>query len=153
MGDKRTALFLNDMLSRRYKRWGVPVSLSTRSHFVHKNFVRKEVLLAWCAGVFEGEGCVTLRANTKGGIRQYPLAAVAQKDRRLLDKFQLILGFGKIYKSRTASKCYYWQVTSSADVLRLYEYLAPYIGPVKEKQFSEVFIKWINLKKQHGRVL
>ena len=131
----------------------VPSSVNRKIHYIRRQYINKPELLAWCAGVFEGEGCVICRANIKGGPKRYTMATVSQKDRRLLDKFKNILGFGQIYKSRTGSKVHVWQVTSASDVLRLYEYIAPYIGPVKEKQFQAAFALALKAAKQHGRVL
>ena len=113
-------------------------------------YVGRREWLAWAAGVFDGEGYVGVRFNSpkNRGIQ----AIVVQKDRRLLYKFRQVLKGGRIYGPKKESGCSYWQVTSGGDVLRLYEYLAPYLSPVKLIQFRRAFKTWLKVRQKHGRV-
>lgn len=112
----------------------------------------KRTDIAWCAGFFDGEGYV----GTHGGSKREPdskylSASVNQKGRVLLERFQTIIGFGTIGKenSKGMSALYF---TSSADVIKLYEFLAPYLGPVKTAQFENAFKSWFDYRKKKGRI-
>jgi len=48
--------------------------------------------LAWAAGFFDGEGCFSYSQSSGSGC-----VAITQTDRRLLDCFRGIVGFGKVY--------------------------------------------------------
>jgi hypothetical protein len=50
--------------------------------------------LAWCAGFYSGEGCLT---SAKGKRFMYLRMSVSQKDKRVLEQFQNIVEAGTIY--------------------------------------------------------
>jgi hypothetical protein len=47
--------------------------------------------LAWAAGLFEGEGCIT-RTN------RVPVARLGTTDLDVLERFHLVMGFGRVYE-------------------------------------------------------
>lgn len=59
--------------------------------------------LAWCAGLIEGEGCVTRNITTKRSENyNYWQLKVTSTDLDVLTKLQDILGVGRIYKQKVA---------------------------------------------------
>jgi hypothetical protein len=50
--------------------------------------------IAWAAGLFEGEGCLTIT----GGKAPTVQAILATNDEDVINRFRRIVGFGKIYK-------------------------------------------------------
>lgn len=118
----------------------------------HNPYIKRSEWIAWCAGVFESEGHVRADVVFKHSKNWRLLACVTQKDVRLLRRFKKIIGGGRIYYNRGPSKCCVWQITAGGDVLRLYEYLAPYLGPIKRQQFKRAFSMWWRHREQHGRV-
>jgi len=114
-------------------------------------YIRSDAWLAWCAGVFDGEGYVGLKAGSKGSSKKYFGCCVTQKDPRLLRKFRRIVRMGTITGPNGAG-CHNWQLYNSGDILRLFEMLWPYLGPVKRNQFTQALKGWFKQKKQYGRV-
>jgi hypothetical protein len=126
----------------------VDCSKAARNEMRMRN--QKSHKLAWAAGFFDGEGYVGLRHN-KRDDSGWLSAIVTQKDRRLLERFQQYVGFGRIGKpSKTGVSNIAF--TNSADVLKLYELLAPYLGPQKTEQFMRSFQQWFANRKKRGRV-
>ena len=93
---------------------------------------------AWAAGFFDGEGYV---GNKAGGDKQHCLyltAAVTQKTRPLLDRFQDTVGFGKVYgphRSGAHTPMFAWTCYGLRPTLELLRVLGPWLGPVKYEQF------------------
>lgn len=61
--------------------------------------------LAWCAGMIEGEGCVTRNITTPTGSKyNYWQLKVASTDLDVLENLQSILKVGRIYHQRVANE-------------------------------------------------
>lgn len=104
-----------------------------------------ETEYAWAAGFFDGEG------NTHLGYRVYGnstvpiprvMLQVAQVDRRVLDRFQRILGFGKVggpYAPKTINSkpYYYWRVEGLPYLLEFQDKIGPYLDEVKTIQLNK----------------
>lgn len=56
--------------------------------------MNNEQLLAWAAGLFEGEGCIGI--VKKKGKSQSVRLQLSSTDRDVLDRFQSVMGFGAI---------------------------------------------------------
>jgi hypothetical protein len=52
--------------------------------------------LAWAAGFFEGEGCFDSGPSRNPEWRR-PIISISQVNREPLDRFQQVMGFGKVY--------------------------------------------------------
>ncbi len=117
-------------------------------------YLRKRDKLAWCAGFFDGEGYVGVKSTGKSG--KALAVNVSQKTKPLLERFlawtevPARLG-GPYYKNHKNGICTL-QINVSTDVLKLYERLAPWLGPVKTKQFKDAINVWMDYKKKSGRV-
>lgn len=116
----------------------------------HNVLVSKQNLIAWAAGFFDGEGYVGIKQND--ATHKYMDACIAQKDRRLLERFQTIIGRGTIGKPSKISGVSYLRFSNAQDVLMLFEFLAPFLGPQKYEQFEHAFAAWFAHKKEVGRL-
>jgi len=138
---------------RVYGNSGTPIRFPKKSgQGLNYRYIRIRDWLAWCAGIFDGEGYVGLKAGAKGTPKKYMAAMVVQKDPRLLYKFKRIVKMGTINGPHKVSGCHAWRIGKSDDILRLYEMLAPFLSPVKHKQFRDCFNGWLKQSKQYGRM-
>ncbi len=99
---------------------------------------------AWAAGFWDGEGCVSL-THRAYGYSSNPIPRIvlqiAQVDRRVLDKFQRIMGYGNVlgpYKPKTknSSPYYVWRVEGNKNLQPIFELLAPYLSEAKTEQMQ-----------------
>lgn len=91
--------------------------------------------LAWAAGFFDGEGCV----STDQGK---PKLTIQQNDPRVLERFKKAVGeLGKVYgpyQSRTPLKqVWQWRACKRAEVELGVFRLWPFLSPVKRKQVED----------------
>lgn len=80
--------------------------------------------VAWAAGLFEGEGCITPRAKTSGEL------VVGMTDLDVVERFHGIMGVGTItteVRNPPHSTCYRWQVTNAADCTMVLNLLLPWL--------------------------
>ena len=82
--------------------------------------------IEWAAGLFEGEGCITVY---KGN---YPKLCLTMTDFDVVEEFFKIVGVGSTYV-RPAAKEHWkdqltWYVRKRADVKELLEKMLPYFG-------------------------
>jgi len=84
---------------------------------------------AWAAGFFDGEGCCNFSSSNR---RLY----MGQKDRRVLDKFQGIVG-GKVYGPFKTGNVYQYYLggEKAQEALLL---MWPYLSEIKRKQALKV---------------
>ena len=88
--------------------------------------------LAWVAGFFEGEGCISLDHQKRGMTRR--LSAVST-DLDVLNKLHGILGCGGVYKrkpgepgkTRPRKQQWNWAVGNWADVQRVANWILPHM--------------------------
>lgn len=95
---------------------------------------------AWAAGFWDGEGNVSLSYR---GAHKIPriVIQVAQVDRRVLDKFQSIMGFGNVLgpytpRSKNSSPYYVWRVEGVPYLPDFSNKLWPYLGEAKKVQIE-----------------
>ena len=94
--------------------------------------------LAWCAGLFEGEGCFTFRSK-----RGNPSAVIKMTDRDVLDRFATVIGFGRISSVRSTSSLgkkqqWEWRVNSFMHVQALIAALWPWLCSRRKARAQEV---------------
>lgn len=115
--------------------------------------------MAWAAGFYEGEGCVSAAVTGPRGYMQLVLV-IPQTNREVLDRFQRFTGHGTVRgpygrkssivqeKPDGSLKRYnpkpYWQfkISNAGQVRAVIDALWPYLGPVKQAQALEVFSKY-----------
>ncbi len=97
----------------------------------------KKTDLAWAAGLFDGEGCITLKRDYNGSIPTYSLRLVVVNTHLpALEELRLLFGLGSIRQSAPRSKKqkarWDWRVASrqAETVLRL---LLPHLRIKREE--------------------
>lgn len=87
------------------------------------------VLLAWAAGLFEGEGSCGFYSEA-GGKRPRIRVSLGMTDRDVVERFAVAMGCGSIYTSErpTQKAMYQWAVTESEKVRAVLTALLPYMG-------------------------
>ena len=81
---------------------------------------------AWAAGLFEGEGCISIRPDVKSVILK-----LSSTDKDILDRFHKIVGGGAIYESKVKpgrKPCWEWNMGLKKDVVKTLERFLPYFG-------------------------
>lgn len=94
---------------------------------------------AWAAGFFDGEGWVSAaRYNRKtGGMTSTPVVGVGQAEPELLDRFQTIVGVGKVVGPHANGMCAF-KAHGLDKVTAVAEALWPWLGTRKRDQFARV---------------
>lgn len=90
-----------------------------------------EAEIAWAAGLFEGEGCVSVqRPKHAPNVVQVRLQ-VTSTDRDVLEKFADAIGCGRLYgpydRDPSRKPVGYWFASSRADVDRAAEAMRPWL--------------------------
>lgn len=97
-----------------------------------KNTTREE--LAWAAGLFEGEGCITFSLGKRAGHKHPQLRAelvLGINDRDIIERFQNIVGVGGLYgpyPNGTNYKTTTWRVGSREHIQAVIAALWPWFG-------------------------
>lgn len=109
---------------------------------------------AWAAGFFDGEGSFVLsRTGGQRRPRDHRLVlAVAQKDRRPLERFRAAVGGGG-HLSRNGKG--YWQFTlTNRQAVAAFEVLRPYLSPPKLEQAAATLAAHTEYSKlAHERIV
>jgi hypothetical protein len=111
--------------------------------------VTDDLKLAWAAGLFEGEGCVSVEKRN-GGRRVGIRLAVTSTDEDVLRAFQEAVRCGKVYgpyarnKSRQSHQPhwkpkYHWVTNLAGDAYTLRDAFRPYLGQRRLARFTDVF--------------
>jgi hypothetical protein len=95
-----------------------------------------EAQKAYIAGIIDGEGSITIYANT--GNYCYFEVTVTNTNIKLINWLKETTGLGKISKDKRHSKlskkeCYKWRVRRKEENLQLLKQIAPYLICKKEK--------------------
>ena len=107
---------------------------------------RDPMELAWAAGFFDGEGssgCYT------GGLS----VTVVQKDRRALDRFQAVMGFGKVtgpWGNGKRGYIYRYQLSRFEHAQAAMALLWSRLGPAKREQFRLAVTKFLERPRKAG---
>lgn len=106
---------------------------------------------AWAAGLFDGDGstCNSIR-HLKGGVISCGIkASVSQGGPtgvpEVLERFQSVVGFGRIYPSiwrNAVDPGYDWTVQAYRDVRRLRDLVGPFVGPIKAAQMDQALVRF-----------
>lgn len=103
---------------------------------------------AWAAGFFDGEGHVGFHKQRKYRTVR---ASITQLDRRVLDKFQRIVGIGHVsgpHKNGSGERPRYYHYTAQGfnAVYALYGVLAPYLSEIKDTAFQSSLSNMLEYK-------
>lgn len=98
--------------------------------------------LAWAAGLFEGEGCITMNVNRASSpVRYYPKAVLITADEDVLLRFAGILGCGRVGThphKEGAKPLYRWSATSRKDFMAFSVLLGSKLGARRTARLAEV---------------
>lgn len=92
--------------------------------------------LAWAAGLFDGDGCVTTHPTS--GLQ----VLMSKTDQEVLDRFCKVAALGKVYGpySNGPGKRQRWQyqIADREDIRTLYRLLWNHLGSVKKDQYTKL---------------
>jgi hypothetical protein len=106
--------------------------------------------VAWAAGLFEGEGCITY-----GSDKRYPRLQLRSTDKDIVLKFVDIIGVGSYVEEGTRSDnwkdVYFWQVGGSTEVKYVLELLLPFLGKRRTEAAHEALNKIKNIRSYNTK--
>jgi hypothetical protein len=113
---------------------------------VSEELPTREAEIAWAAGLFEGEGCITFAG------RASVYARLHMGDRDVVERFARIVGLGSRHIGVTGPRgnrkaTYYWDLGDKRDVRALLEMLLPWLG---ERRGEKARAALKRLDKCHG---
>lgn len=113
-----------------------------------------EKQLAYLAGVFDGEGTVTLTPVSGNPDLRYPLLSVSNTERTLLEPFRKLFG-GTISSKKTYqphhTPSYHWSVGYTR-AMRAMKALRPFIRhPVKKARIDLLLAEWSAATPRNGK--
>lgn len=109
--------------------------------------------IAWAAGLFEGEGCISQTVSFRGEKEyRYPVAKLAMIDEDTVRKFANIVKVGKISGPHgpygiSKQPQFLWQVYGYEKVQELLDQFTPFLGERRKLGFKTA------LAKPRGRVV
>lgn len=102
-----------------------------------------ETEIAWAAGLFEGEGCITISHNSKTAYDQ-PRLKLSMVDVDVVERFAAIVGVGNLcdqrFKNPKFQKQRCWYAGARKDVTRVLNMLRPYFGDRRRARCDEVLV-------------
>ena len=111
--------------------------------------------LAWAAGFVDGEGHFGLHLSGRSiTARKYGVISlnIAQKDRQVLDKFQEIVGLGKVYgpysHGKKPTKYFGYFIHNFEHTQAAIGYLWKWLSPVKREQAKQTLIQYSEYLKR-----
>lgn len=104
----------------------------------------RETDVAWAAGLFEGEGCISIYAEDR------PRLSMAMTDRDVMERFQSIVGGllnGPLPRrmSRNGTLCqalWEWRLSGIDDVTRCLDAFLPYLGARRRARAADVIAQY-----------
>ncbi len=110
---------------------------------MHSNVIE----LAWAAGFFDGEGCVTYVDHAKTQRTRAIRINITQIHPEVLIRFQKAIGnLGSVLGPYSAkgrkTPLYTFQITNEKDVKLTFSLLQPYLSSIKKLQFEEKLHNW-----------
>jgi len=128
-----------------------------------------DIELAWAAGFFDGEGYTGLskisrkilkpsgKRYDRKSYKFYPTVNIAQVHREPLDRFNIAVGYGKVYGPygpyKTGKQPYYtYQASGYENVKTIIDLLFPYLCDVKRDQATDVLHKYLEQDKDIGNL-
>jgi hypothetical protein len=118
---------------------------------------RNEADVAWAAGLFEGEGFLSVYQR-KYGAKIQPQIGLGMTDRDVVDRFMRIVGCGAIYIAKPGTgghkQCHCWRLYEAEKVREVVALFLPYFGERRRAKAEELLqriagIQSHNSKKTH----
>jgi len=107
---------------------------------------QKSIEIAWAAGLFEGEGCISKDRNSRKLILE-------MTDKDVMEDFVRIVDYGNLHGPHTCQRndgfkrkpTYRWQVCKRIEVIRILNLFMPFFGKRRTEKAMEVFNHYENL--------
>ena len=111
---------------------------------ISENWTRENI--AWAAGLFEGEGCVGVYGKPIGarGPRKSPAMKITMTDLDVLEKFQRIVGVGKVggprrHKGKEHHKAFWsWSCNGTEKIQALLAAFWPFLCSRRQAKAADV---------------
>tara|TARA_R100000234_G_C4833456_1_gene107915 strand:+ start:138 stop:476 length:339 start_codon:yes stop_codon:yes gene_type:complete len=107
--------------------------------------MNKETDVAWAAGLFEGEGCIT------DDKKKYRRLQLSMTDEDVMEKFVRIVNYGRLngpyipgkpgFRRAKHKPFWYWSVGRRSEVLRILKMFIPYFGQRRSQKAIEAISK------------
>jgi hypothetical protein len=103
---------------------------------------KKDLEIAWAAGLWEGEGCFSMSRTSTGRIQAQAIISSVDKD--VIEKFHKIVEFGTIKIRQPAEGrsekqvSYVWSVSSISKFSELALMFWPYLGQRRRARAIEI---------------
>lgn len=110
--------------------------------------------IAWAAGLFEGEGCLTLGQERRG--KRYVGARLGTTDHDIVERFARIVGFGTINRKRPPSTPEHWKTVwewstqSAPGVREVIDLFWDYLGERRRERADEVYQHSLDIQPHNG---
>lgn len=101
-------------------------------------------LVAWAAGLFEGEGTWNAYQQSKGNNTMQVQMRLAMSDRDVVERFAAILGFGQIRERKAPVEDHWkpifeWYAYRRGHIRSAIEMFWPYLGDRRRERASEIW--------------
>ena len=93
--------------------------------------------VAWAAGLFEGEGCITFKTSEPN----CRILTMTMTDKDVMERFVEIVDYGRLYHRSFPDKnwkdAYEWRVSKHVVVERILKLFLPYLGERRSERANE----------------
>ncbi len=117
---------------------------------ISTNWTREN--LAWCGGLFEGEGNISFYLQGRKTDVLQSLISIGSTDEDVIRKFHQIIGMGVVYgpyKNKNYKPMWHWKVGRRDHALAFLYAIFPFLGKRRQEK-TEKFIDFYQpLKRKH----
>lgn len=102
--------------------------------------------IAWAAGLFEGEGCLT-QGRIGRDRRPYPHMVVSMTDEDVVRRFHRVVGFGNVTEKKPSPSehkvQWRWDAAGWECLDRFAALLGPYLGQRRQRRLAELLLSYV----------
>lgn len=105
--------------------------------------MQEKEMIAWAAGLFEGEGCI--RSTQNHSISNYPRLHLSTTDEDVIRRFRDVIAYGKVsgpYYRENYKPIFYWSTSgrnAHAAIVKIFPYLLSRRKAKAIKVFGDIF--------------
>lgn len=107
--------------------------------------------IAWAAGLFEGEGCISFLTRSEGR----PILNLTSADKDVVSQFHAVVGCGTITSRPPAREgwkpTWRWYCGAAAEVLAVLGAFWPYLGERRQQKATEALERAAKIGQGRGR--
>jgi hypothetical protein len=123
-------------------------------YFSNGESMERREAIAWAAGLFEGEGCITSHRDSRGSHYLYLMLALTMTDEDTVTRFAAICGLpAPRMKVRGSGRKDIWftETGKYAEVIRIMTMLEPYLGLRRRARWEELHAAYLAEGTEHRR--